>query len=57
MFTNAYFFYRLDDIIIGAPLYSSPVEKDQSYEKGRIYVALQTRDVSAPHYTQTVQLS
>ncbi|KPM11081.1 integrin alpha-PS2-like protein, partial [Sarcoptes scabiei] len=35
---------RLDDIIIGAPLYSSPSEKDQSYEKGRVYVALQTRD-------------
>ncbi|KAH9423941.1 hypothetical protein DERP_005526 [Dermatophagoides pteronyssinus] len=34
----------LDDIIIGAPLYSSPNEKDQSYEKGRIYVALQNRD-------------
>lgn len=33
-----------DDIIIGAPLYSSPVEKDSSYEKGRVYVALQTRD-------------
>ncbi|XP_046919114.2 integrin alpha-PS2-like [Dermatophagoides farinae] len=34
----------LDDIIIGAPLYSSPMEKDQSYEKGRVYVALQNRD-------------
>lgn len=41
-----FFFYNsLDDIIIGAPLYSSPMEKDQSYEKGRVYVALQNRDV------------
>ena len=37
---------RHDDIIIGAPFFSSPEEKDRSYEKGRIYVALQTRDVS-----------
>lgn len=36
---------RFDDIIIGAPLYSSPSEKDQSYEKGRVYVALQNREV------------
>lgn len=35
----------LDDIIIGAPYYSSPKEKDRSYNKGRIYVAIQSRDV------------
>lgn len=38
--------HSFDDIIVGAPLYSSPIEKDSSYEKGRVYVALQTRDVS-----------
>ncbi|GFY75642.1 integrin alpha-PS2, partial [Trichonephila inaurata madagascariensis] len=34
---------RLDDIIIGAPLYTDLSAKDKSYEKGRIYVAYQTR--------------
>ncbi|GFQ81400.1 integrin alpha-PS2, partial [Trichonephila clavata] len=34
---------RLDDIIIGAPLYTDLLAKDKSYEKGRIYVAYQTR--------------
>ena len=31
----------LDDIIIGAPLYTTLNTKDKSYEKGRIYVAYQ----------------
>ncbi|KAF8793941.1 Integrin alpha-PS2 like protein [Argiope bruennichi] len=34
---------RLDDIIVGAPLYTDLSAKDKSYEKGRIYVAYQTR--------------
>ncbi|GIY23455.1 integrin alpha-PS2 [Caerostris darwini] len=34
---------RLDDIIVGAPLYTDLTAKDGSYEKGRIYVAYQTK--------------
>lgn len=48
--------HSFDDIIIGAPLYSSPVEKDSSYEKGRVYVALQTRDVSINRFAQFLYL-
>ncbi|XP_054706716.1 integrin alpha-PS2-like [Uloborus diversus] len=33
----------LDDIVAGAPLYTNLKAKDGSYEKGRIYVAYQTR--------------
>lgn len=34
---------RLDDVVVGAPLYSDLTTKDGSYEKGRIYVAYQTK--------------
>lgn len=36
----------LDDIIVGAPLFSIPDSKDASYEQGRIYVIYQNRDHS-----------
>lgn len=39
---------RLDDIVIGAPLYSPANAKDLSYEKGRIYIAYQTKEVWNP---------
>ncbi|GFV97530.1 integrin alpha-5 [Trichonephila clavipes] len=42
---------RLDDIIIGAPLYTDLSAKDKSYEKGRIYVAYQTRKLLAVSVT------
>ncbi|KFM62845.1 Integrin alpha-PS2, partial [Stegodyphus mimosarum] len=34
---------RLDDIVVGAPLFTDLSAKDGSYEKGRIYVVYQTR--------------
>jgi len=37
---------RLEDIIIGAPLYSKPEAKDKSYEHGRVYVSYQRKRVS-----------
>ncbi|KAG8190225.1 hypothetical protein JTE90_011946 [Oedothorax gibbosus] len=39
----------LDDIVVGAPLHTDVSAKDGSYEKGRIYVAYQTRK----HYFRT----
>lgn len=40
---------RLDDVVIGAPLYSKLNVKDQSYEKGRIYIAYQDKEVGKIH--------
>lgn len=36
----------LDDIVIGAPLYTKPDSKDKSFEHGRVYIAYQVRQVS-----------
>lgn len=49
-------FSRLDDIVIGAPLYSDLTTKDGSYEKGRIYVAYQTKKVRKIKVFCTAQL-
>lgn len=40
-----FFYFRLDDVIIGAPLFSD-YSTDGSYETGRVYIFYQNRQVS-----------